>query len=87
METWEKEYREQLEKEIPHRCYYIGDTFATGKYGYIEFLVAVKKNTMGAEGAIRNAESGVNTNVGTPTLKDFTDFIEVLRKNADEKTT
>lgn len=45
-EGWEATYRAKLDKKIPHGCYDIsspGMSISTGKGGYIDYLVAMKK--------------------------------------------
>lgn len=45
-EGWEANYRAKLDKKIPHGCYDIsspGMSISTGKGGYIDYLVAMKK--------------------------------------------
>jgi len=43
MEQWEIDLRERLNRTLPHGSYKIGDNCFTGKGGYIEFEVAMKK--------------------------------------------
>jgi hypothetical protein len=97
MELWEQEYREKLEAEIPDGYYKIsnGDEpdsngykfcLGTGKGGYINYLVEIRKQVMGFEGMIRNAELGEKQPpVDNLTEKDVLDFMETLRRKADEK--
>lgn len=43
MEQWEIELRERLNRELPNGAYAVGDNCFTGKAGYIEFDIAMRK--------------------------------------------
>lgn len=43
IEQWEIDLRERLNRTIPEGCYKITDNTFTGKGGYIEFEVAMRK--------------------------------------------
>lgn len=48
-EEWEIKYRKRLDEILPNGAYDISTndiTCYTGKYGYIDFLVALKKEAM-----------------------------------------
>lgn len=52
MSLWEKQFREKLEKELPNNAYQVGKTIWTGKLGFIDYEVLIRKelyNQIGIE--------------------------------------
>jgi len=87
MEQWEIDYREKLEKEIPHGYYEIGnDDFValTGKYGYINYLVEFRRRVMGLETFIPK-DKVLDVNTYGAKLRDITeqDIIDLMKKLGD----
>lgn len=87
MEQWEKEYREQLELEIPNGAYEIGNgtdfIAVTGKDGYINYLVELRKAIMRFGSGIEEQISNPNNSFLPATEQDFIDMMNNLenRKN------
>lgn len=47
MDEWEREFREKLEREVPEGLYKIGESLWTGKGGFIDFEVEMRKEARG----------------------------------------
>jgi hypothetical protein len=88
MEQWEVDYRAKLEEEISEGIYEIGVPPIigwTGKGGYINFLVALRKEAekytiSSGEGILGQIEAAAKNSCEPITEKDLREFLEMLEK-------
>lgn len=87
MERWEIDYRTELEATIPYGFYLLDDgtngwVMGTGKLGYINYLVEIRRKEYGIEEVIKNAiQKGESFNLPAATEQDFINTMKEIQKN------
>lgn len=80
MEQWEIDLRQKLDKEVEHGCYQIGNdkwVYATGKLGYINYLVEAERLKRGIESRL-GLEHQIDSCFAINSINSIVDFEDII---------